>query len=223
MDLSACLVSVCWHPKNWHPNGYERLNLVKEKIKWRDSVGRNKMCTKTYEQYSWDIDGRGRKTERLLWENAFWTGSLTERNWRVFRCLRVPLQRRMTMKLSVKGSPPDSVSTTDVNQFPERRCVTEAHTHSLCSLVLNKISCLFLANSLCVCFRAFLGIPFCGGNLPSNYHQRCEDVDRDGKLLPDEFQILAPRLRIHRVIASMAGRFAAHLPEKAQREASWQG
>ena len=46
------------------------------------------------------------------------------------------------------------------------------------------------------------------------------DVDRDGKLLPDEFQILAPRLRIHRVIASMAGRFAAHLPEKAQREAS---
>lgn len=40
------------------------------------------------------------------------------------------------------------------------------------------------------------------------------DVDRDGKLLPDEFQILAPRLRIHRVIASMAGRFAARLPEQ---------
>lgn len=41
-----------------------------------------------------------------------------------------------------------------------------------------------------------------------------EDVDRDGKLLPDEFQILAPRLRIHRVIGRMAGRFAARLPEQ---------
>ncbi len=42
---SACLASVCWHLKNWHPNGYERLNLVEE-IKGH-SIGRNKMCTKT--------------------------------------------------------------------------------------------------------------------------------------------------------------------------------
>mmetsp|Transcript_48341 Transcript_48341/g.90501 ORF Transcript_48341/g.90501 Transcript_48341/m.90501 type:complete len:353 (-) Transcript_48341:28-1086(-) len=34
------------------------------------------------------------------------------------------------------------------------------------------------------------------------------DIDRDGKLLPQEFALLAPRLRIHQTIGRMAGKFA---------------
>ncbi|CAK9027403.1 unnamed protein product [Durusdinium trenchii] len=40
------------------------------------------------------------------------------------------------------------------------------------------------------------------------------DLDRDGKLLPDEFRVLAPRLRLHRVISSMAQCFAAQMPSE---------
>lgn len=34
------------------------------------------------------------------------------------------------------------------------------------------------------------------------------DFDRDGKLLPQEFAVLAPRLRIHQTICRMAGQYA---------------
>lgn len=141
-----------WILSRKRSNGWIREDKTRCVPKLMNCIGETKM--------------EGEAKLRDCWENAFWTGSLTETNDRGFCC-----NVEWLWDCQSKGAPPDSVSTTDGNLFPERRCVMEAPTHSLCPLVLNTFCCLFLANSLCVCFRAFLGIPFCGGdftiNLPS--------------------------------------------------------
>ncbi len=151
---------------------------------------------------NWEI------VKRIHFEQVLWL-----REMKVFRYQRVLLQCRMTMKLSVKGSPPWQCINYWCKSVPRKK-MCDGSTHSQLVPSSNEQNFLrFLANSLCFSSVRFLGYPFTVVTLPST-RSACEDVDRDGKLLPDEFQILAPRLRIHRVIASMAGRFAAHLPEK---------